>query len=482
MLKLSAVNWACRIIILFCCAAGLLLSSCATEPSRVSETIPEPSPVVKETPVEDQPAPAVSAPVKPVQVKETKPPKPSVIKKEKKPFPAIGPLHHFKISGMPSSCTSGEPWDALTYNIRVTAHDVSGKVKTDYTGPVYFVSSDRKAKLPFTAGKPYQFTPQDKGTLRFPSSGFVMSSAGIQTVSVTDGKIKVSAKVDVSHSGTYWRKTADLIGFPLRAKHGSVSFKDRIWVIGGEWYGLKNDVWNSSDGLRWSKVMENAPFSAREEHLTLVFNNRIWVIGGNDKSHFMGTNDVWYTTDGKNWTCAVKEAPFSKRFSHTGVVFNGRMWVIGGKYQSDIWSSANGSDWTQAVKDIPFGLRYGQSSLVYQNRIWVIGGYGAGYHNDVWSSVNGTDWKKVSSQANFTPRAYHKSLVYGNKMWIIGGYDNVPRSDVWYSVDGSDWKRAVEKAPFGERSRHACAVFKNRMWVLDGNYQGDVWQSAPSSN
>jgi hypothetical protein len=66
MLKLSAVNWACRIIILFCCAAGLLLSSCATEPSRVSETIPEPSPVVKETPVEDQPAPAVSAPVKPV--------------------------------------------------------------------------------------------------------------------------------------------------------------------------------------------------------------------------------------------------------------------------------------------------------------------------------------------------------------------------------------------------------------------------------
>ena len=494
MAKLSERHVLLRIICRVLCCSGLLVfSSCVSETPRVFSPTAPPTVVIEKT-ADDKTPPAVkpaATPLKeplksedPIQEAEAVPRADNVIsKKEIKSIPSIGPLHHFTITGVPSSCISGEPWDSPVHDIRVTAYDQSGKVKTDYTGSVYFISTDSSAGLPFTAASKYRFSPKDKGTHTFSADGFVMSSSGTRSVIVTDGRIKATAgDIDVFHSGSDWVRVSKLSGFPPRGKHGCVTFKNKIWVIGGELSWLKNDVWFSPDGVSWSCATENAPFSQRADHLTLVYDNKIWVIGGKDGNHYMGTNDVWYTTNGVDWICATENAPFPKRFSHSGVVFDNKMWVIGGKFQNDIWWSLNGSDWTQASSDVPFVSRYGHVSLVFKNRIWVIGGYSAGYNNDVWSSVNGSDWTQVVKHAGFSPRAYHKGLVYGGKMWVIGGYENIMKSDVWYSKDGANWKLVSAHAPFGERSRHDCTVFNGRMWLLDGNSLGEVWRTAPKQN
>jgi dihydrofolate reductase len=484
-----------RIICRVLCGAGLLVFfACVSEPPRVVSPTALPPVVIKKT-VPDQtplvakpPVPPLGKPLKsnePIRKDIAVPKADKVIAKEDKIIrPIIEPLHHFTIIGVPATSISGKPWDTPAHDIRVTAYDQSGKVKTDYVGSVYFTSTDRSASLPFTAASKYRFTAKDKGTHTFSSKRFVISSVGTQSVTVTDGRIQGAAGyIDVFHSGSDWVKVSESSGFPPRSKHGCVTFKNKIWVIGGEMSWLKNDVWFSSDGVSWSCATDNAPFSRRSDHLVLVFDNKIWVIGGKDGSHFMGTNDVWYTTNGVDWTCAAENASFSKRFSHSGVVFDNRMWVIGGKFKNDIWSSTNGYDWTQASSDVPFVSRYGHVSLVYKSRIWVIGGYNsAGYNNDVWSSVNGSDWSQVVKHAGFSPRAYHKGLVYGGKMWVIGGYENVSKNDVWYSSDGANWSLASEHASFGERSRHDCTVFNSRMWLLDGNSLGDVWRTGSNLN
>jgi dihydrofolate reductase len=485
-------HFLCGIFCLILCSAVLLFqSACAPElPQIVLPATPSSTAIVKTMSDKAPPPTKTPAPVdslesiEKVRTEAAVPKDDRVIAKDKKTSsPDIGPLRRFVITGVPAVSISGAAWDSPAHDIRVTAYDSSGIVKTDYVGSVYFTSTDRAARLPFAAASKYRFTPEDKGTHTFTSDGFVMSSAGTQTIAVTDGRIKSAAgPVKVFHQGSDWVKVTGQGNFPHRAKHGCVTFKNKLWIVGGETSSPQNDVWFSSDGVSWSCATKSAAFSPRTDHLTLVFDNRMWVIGGKDGSHFMGTNDVWYTTNGVDWIRTTENAGFPKRFSHSGVVFNNRMWVIGGKYQNDIWWSNNGSDWTRASKDVPFGSRYGHTSLVYKNRIWVIGGYRAGYQNDVWWSANGSDWTQSIAHANFSPRAYHTGFVYGGKMWVIGGYENTPKGDVWFSSDGVSWSCATKSAAFGVRNRHACTVFNSRMWLLGGSYPGDVWRTGSTLN
>ncbi len=82
---------------------------------------------------------------------------------------------------------------SLIGNITVTAYDVSDNIKTDYTGSVYFTSTDTQAVLPYMASENYTFTLADSGIHVFPGSGFTLKTLGNQTISVTDAFAKVNA-------------------------------------------------------------------------------------------------------------------------------------------------------------------------------------------------------------------------------------------------------------------------------------------------
>ncbi|MBC7185829.1 MAG: hypothetical protein H5U38_02225 [Calditrichaeota bacterium] len=107
-----------------------------------------------------------------------------------------GALGSFGMTGVPAAVVAGS---AFPSPVVVTAYDVFGNVKTNYTGQVYFTSTDPSATLPYTSGSRYTFTGDDAGEHSFPGSGFALRTAGARTITVTDGSIsKESSAIQVS--------------------------------------------------------------------------------------------------------------------------------------------------------------------------------------------------------------------------------------------------------------------------------------------
>jgi dihydrofolate reductase len=304
-------------------------------------------------------------------------------------------------------------------------------------------------------------------------------------------------------------------GFPGRFAHASVAFevagdKDgkKMWIIGGSGGSkiiIANDVWSSTNGATWTEVKSNdlaAPdtkgFSPRARHASVVFDNRMWVIGGDfGSSRF---NDVWSSTDGVTWTTATDAAAFSARSYHTAVAFDvaddnegEKMWVIGGtRGGNEVWSSTNGATWIEETKDssAKFSARHSHTSVVFDDKMWVIGGNnGSSRLNDVWKSTNGVTWTTATDSAVFSVRSAHTSVVFddgsGEKMWVIGGTtDGDYKNEVWSSYDGITWTYEINTEKFVARHEHTSVVFDEKVWVIGGQtintglengYHNDVW-------
>jgi len=105
----------------------------------------------------------------------------------------IGILHHLTITGEPPTREAGESFPA---SIVVTAYDMFDNVKTNYVGTVQFSSTDDKAMLPAD----YEFNG-DEGSHEFAGGGFVLYTAGTQTITVADGAISATTgDIDVDHA------------------------------------------------------------------------------------------------------------------------------------------------------------------------------------------------------------------------------------------------------------------------------------------
>ena len=106
--------------------------------------------------------------------------------------------NYLTITSYPSSATAGQSFSGIT----VTAYDYDGDILTNYKGHVYFTSTDPKATLPYTVQNPYIFktgSKGDKGVHTF--SGFNLATAGLQTITVTDGSMSAAtSSITVSHS------------------------------------------------------------------------------------------------------------------------------------------------------------------------------------------------------------------------------------------------------------------------------------------
>ncbi len=106
-----------------------------------------------------------------------------------------GVLNHFTLS-TPGSVTAGSSFGSVT----VTAYDGNGNLKTDFTGSIYFTSSDSSATLPYISSSRYTFVSGDNGVHTF--SGFILKTAPSQTITATDGSISTaSSSIIVNDAG-----------------------------------------------------------------------------------------------------------------------------------------------------------------------------------------------------------------------------------------------------------------------------------------
>ena len=222
-----------------------------------------------------------------------------------------------------------------------------------------------------------------------------------------------------SVDGETWIQETAHADWSPRSSHGAVVHKGAIWVVGGYGPGFTGlflrDVWFSPDGVHWSQVTDSAPWSARRYHGVVSFRGRIWVLGGLSAEGEL--NDVWSTSNGRDWKLELENAPWSQRTAHATVVHDGRMWVLGGDEDSDpdavvtrndVWFTEDGTNWVQATEEAPWESRRTHTAVSYEGRIWLMGGRASGsrdrFFNDVWSSADGTKWVQETAAAPWAVR------------------------------------------------------------------------------
>lgn len=321
-----------------------------------------------------------------------------------------------------------------------------------------------------------------------------------------------------------WVNVSMNAAFAPRDGAGALTFRGRMWLIGG-WNPAdkqhfpricNNEVWSSIDGANWNLEKPNtfidrsfdphADWEGRHTAGYVVFQDKMWIVGGDaNQGHYQ--NDVWNSSDGKSWTLVAsgKQLPWTPRALHYTLVFRHKLWLIGGQTMPafatadevlyrDVWTSADGARWEQLHPHEPYWSARGMigGGTVMNNRIWILGGgtYDTprmprrNFYNDVWSSADGVEWTRHVESAPWEPRQYHDTAVFDGRLWVLEGYSqpNGNRKDVWYSADGVTWNE-LPATPWKPRHAASLFVYDNALWVVAGNnMESDVWKLVRSES
>ena len=233
---------------------------------------------------------------------------------------------------------------------------------------------------------------------------------------------------------------------------GYAVLHDKLWIVGGDANQghYQNDIWNSDDGKNWQLVASGSqlPWANRALHYTVTFRNRIWVIGGQTMPAFAKGDevfhrDIWSSADGVKWEQTIPQGLYWSPRGMIGgsAVFQDRIWILGGgtydtprtptrNFYNDVWSSADGVHWQQATAVAPWQPRQYHDVAVFDGRLWVLEGYsqGTGNRRDVWHSADGVHWQEVPNTP-WKPRHAASVFVHNNALWMVAG--NNMESDVW---------------------------------------------------
>jgi hypothetical protein len=204
-----------------------------------------------------------------------------------------------------------------------------------------------------------------------------------------------------SENGKDWTLVIENAPWGKRYKPYVCVYKNKIWLMGGfdyfnNNYQPYNDVWNTEDGRNWTKVIEHASWQPRGIiHGSVVFKDKMWIIGGGlygpPPSYWPEVyyNDVWSSEDGINWVCETPDAQFAPRIHHNVAVFDNKIWVMDGHYDiyntkkllNDVWYSLDGKTWNE-LKDTPWSPRHATATFIYNGELYLMGG--CCLYNDVW--------------------------------------------------------------------------------------------------
>jgi hypothetical protein len=210
-----------------------------------------------------------------------------------------------------------------------------------------------------------------------------------------------------SADGVDWECVTPHAGWSPRLGAGGVVLGDRMWITGGcesYFFGgpehLRSDVWSSADGAHWDCAAAQAPWTPRAYHATVSFRGRLWVLGGgNYLPTYTGYNDVWSSADGANWTQVTAGAPWAPRLWFSAVVYRDCLWVLGGwsndpsRNWNDVWYTADGEHWHELRTPTIWSERHEHSAYVHNGKLWVVAGNAWPLVNDVWRLDLPEDWE-----------------------------------------------------------------------------------------
>ncbi|MFI2810880.1 kelch repeat-containing protein [Microbulbifer sp. JSM ZJ756] len=289
-------------------------------------------------------------------------------------------------------------------------------------------------------------------------------------------------------------------------EHQAVSFRDRLWIVGGSYTvslgenssGSKrrNWVWSTGSGSSW---IRESPAQALPEN---IYYGDIPVVASDEQFILLDPVDqsnpsdavIWQSADGLEWSRRTTTGGLLRRSGHRLAYFDNRFWLIGGydlgsgtAAKNDVWSSPDGISWSQETSDAGFPAETGHRVVVHDNRLWVfaqaeVSGVPT---NEVWSSADGINWDLVSSLPQFSPLERYEVSSFNGKLWVSGGsdpVDNTLKRDVWYSGDGKSWQQVIPVPAFPARVYHQVTNYEGKLWLTGGydssiNALGDIWTS-----
>jgi hypothetical protein len=230
--------------------------------------------------------------------------------------------------------------------------------------------------------------------------GEVPSPAGVNIPVnfVFEGKMWVASQDGAlysSNDGVTWMLATPEVPWKGLYASGGTVFAGRMWVISRK-SGTEpgNDIWSSKDGALWRHEAAATPFSKRQLFSNVIsFKDKLWVIGGGSAGYhpFRAYNDVWSSADGKSWTQVTDQASWPPRIWNSSAVYRNRIWFMGGfraeptwNNFNDVWYSADGADWRQLVTETIWAPRHEFSLYVFDDKLWLAGGNAWPLQNDVW--------------------------------------------------------------------------------------------------
>ncbi|QZO11481.1 Ig-like domain-containing protein [Pseudoalteromonas piscicida] len=297
---------------------------------------------------------------------------------------------------------------------------------------------------------------------------------------------------------------------PFKLGYGAqmVSFKGKLWLMGGEYYKgndtiWQTGIWSSTDGINWQLEVANAPFEGRAHFELIEFNEQLYLIGGargiGTGGALVGESDVWRSDDGINWTLIQPDLGFTIWDVASAIVFQGKLWLYGDSYSSEnstIYSTEDGLNWTMQNSSATYKPRRKPTLFVHNDHLWMYGGKvwvsnGSQVEaNEIWSSEDGVNWRLRNAAPNI-PNKY--SNVYSNnnaskvfnfngKLWMIhgqalGAASNESNSAALSSYNGIDW--TLEASPIMSRFNAYLtgAKFADKLWIYSGWQQEYIWHS-----
>lgn len=260
-----------------------------------------------------------------------------------------------------------------------------------------------------------------------------------------------------SRDGKSWEIAVKAAPWVRRHLGGFLVFKDRMYMIGGDFH---TDVWSSADGLDWQREPD-VPWGKRYNPYVGVFDDKIWMMGGQtfdgpdgewcEKAYCLSHawNDVWSSEDGKSWKLVTEKAAWEPRALISGfVVHDGAMWILGG-----------------GIREI---VPFHPHGAVAETRI---------DYADVWRSTNGVDWENVTFKADWDARSHHSIIGYNGYIILndgsVGKQANL-RGSTWASPDGLNWKKIGDHGQMPRRHASSLVEHNGDLFLIAGLLHNDV--------
>lgn len=260
-------------------------------------------------------------------------------------------------------------------------------------------------------------------------------------------------------------------------------------------HGTTNEVWSSPDGITWQRELadDHPGFDRRHAHNMTRWRDRLWMIGG-DWWRQAYNHDVVSSANGVDWKIEVAQTPWTDRVLQVSGAYDDHLWMVGGQtghglevdyvYHNDVWRSADGVTWTEVLADGPasetrWAPRGMLSNLVeWHGRMWLVGGgtyaetVPRTMYPEVWSTTDGVTWQQHTAPP-WVERQWHNVVVFDDRLWVLMGYSDHGGnlSDAWYSDDGETWTPLPSPSAIAPGSHaQGVAVGPDFLLYAGGNY------------